>query len=546
MLAFLLNVAGAAALLLWAVRMIRTGVERAFATELRRAFRGLADNPAKAALVGSSAAIMLQSATAVALLAAGFLESGTVTAMMALALIVGADFGSAVAAQILLLRAAWIVPLLILVGFVLFKRGQGRRLRQVGRVIVGLGLVFLALDLMRAATAPLAAIQGLGPALAYLDGDPLTAFLLGALLAWAMHSSVAAVLTFITFAAAGILSGGAALALVLGANLGGAAIPVTLTAGAEPAVRRIMLGNLLVRGTGAAAALIALNLAPGLAGWLGETAARQAAIGHLVFNGILVLLALPLLGRVARWLEILMPERTLDSALHARPSALDEEALARPEHALACASREILHMGEETEAMLGLVMPLFDGWDEATANAIAQRERELDRLHFETKLYLARLHEKELGSEVTRRSMDLATIATNLEAAGDIISDDLLNMARRLSKEGLAFSSEGRRELSDFHDRVLSNAQLALNVMLTGDVDSARQLVEEKDRVRTLEQTLQSRHLQRLRVGRQESVNTSNLHQETLRALKQINTAFTMAAYPIVEETGGLMSSRLS
>jgi len=115
-----------------------------------------------------------------------------------------------------------------------------------------------------------------------------------------------------------------------------------------------------------------------------------------------------------------------------------------------------------------------------------------------------------------------------------------------MNNENLAFSESGWKELADFHDCVLSNAQAALNVLMTLNPDAARALVEEKERVRDVEQALQRSHLERLRQGRVESIDTSNIHQETLRALKQVNTAFTMVAYPILSETGDLLSSRLA
>ena len=543
---FLLQIAGAAALLIWAVRLVRTGVERAWSVQLRRWLRRSADNRLMAAGSGAAAALMLQGSTAVALLTAAFAAAGTVLPAVGLAILLGADVGSAVVAQVLTLKLPWLVPLLLVAGVALFQRGERRAVRQAGRILIGLALIFVALSMIRGATEPLRDLQALVAAMHYLGSDPVTAFAIGALFAWAVHSSVAAVLLYVTLVAEQILPVSAAAAMVLGANLGGSMIAVLLTLKADIAARRIVTANLALRGGSALVVLAVLALAdPGL-GLLGAVPGRQVLNLHLAFNVGVALIALPFTGPATRAIAHLMPDRPDSSAALALPSALDPAALAQPDRALACAAREMLRMGEAIEAMLRPVMGLYDRWDDAVATALATREDAVDRMHFETKLFLARVQSGALTEDQARKAMEYANIANNLEAAGDAISDTITGLARRMRDDGLAFSDEGRRELGDFHDRVLANVQLALNVLMSPDHDAARDLVAEKDRVRDSEQALQRSHLARLRQGRAETVATSNIHQETLRALKQVNTAFTMVAYPLLAESGDLLHSRLA
>lgn len=541
MIVVLLQLAGAAALILWAVRQIRNGVERAFSAQLRGWLRHSDGARARAAATGGLAALLLQSATAVTMLCAGFAVSGTMAPATGLAIVLGADLGSAAVVQVLLLRMDWLAPLALLIGASLFLRGSGRR-KQVGRILVGLGLILTALDLMRAATAPLRDSPMVEMAAGYLGTDLLAAFALGAVLAWAMHSSVAAVLLFVTFAAEGLIGLPAALALVLGANLGGGAIAFGLTLGAEPPARQLTAANLALRGGGAALALLGLALMP--ADWLPAWPAASAAMGlHLGFNAALVLLGLPLIGPVTRLAGWALPVAADTPA--PRVSALNPEALQDPERALACATRELLRMGEEIESMLTPAMSLFADWDPSRAEAIAKREAAVDKMHFETKLYLAKLHQGEQSEAVASRAMQLATVAANLENAGDVISDALVGMAKRMHAQGLAFSQDGWRELDDFHDRVRANAQIALNVLMSADPDAARQLIEQKEEARRVEAELQRRHLARLRSGGPESLETTNIHQEVLRALKQVNTGFCFVGYPIAEQSGELRQTRL-
>ncbi|MCW3781261.1 Na/Pi cotransporter family protein [Defluviimonas salinarum] len=542
---FVLHVAGAAALLIWAVRLVRTGVERGWSVQLRRLLRRGSESRWLAALSGTGAAVVLQSSTAVAILTSNFVAAGTLAAGAGLAILLGADLGSAIVAQILLTRADWLVPVLLVAGVGMFLKSSSRDFRMAGRVLIGLALIFVSLTMIRDATEPLRDSPALASAMRYLGGDPVTAFAIGALFAWAVHSSVAAVLLFVTLSAQGILPVTAGVAMVLGANLGGAVIAYVLTLGSEIAARRVIVANLALRGGGAAAALMALSsLAPPL-DLLGATPARQVINLHLAFNLVLALVALPLTGPVlalvGRWITP-PPE----AAGLARISALDPAALPQPDRALACAAREVLQMGEGVEAMLRTVAGLYETWDDSTAAAIEAKESEVDKIHIATKLYLAKLQRSTDDEDVSRRGLELADMAVNLESAGNVIADTMLGLARRLDQGGASFSDTGWQEIKDFHDRVLANAQAGLNVLMTLNPDAARALVEEKDHVRDMEQRLQRSHLDRLKQGLTESIETSNIHQETLRALKQVNSAFTMIAYPILSETGDLLASRLT
>lgn len=542
-LLFALHVAGAAALLLWSVRLVRTGVERGWAVPLRRWLRRGAENRVLAAGAGLVAAVMLQSSTAVALLTANFVTAGTLAGAAGLAVLLGADLGSAVVARILLTRVDWLVPILLLIGVITFQRSHRREGRMAGRVLIGLALIFVSLSMIRDATEPLRDAPGLSTAMAYLGRDPLTAFAIGALFAWGVQSSVAAVLLFITLASGGMLPVAAGVAMVLGANLGGAFVAFILTLGSEIGARRLILANLLIRGGGALVALLALIYLRPAFDPLGGTPARQIIHVHLLFNLALLLIALPLTGPLTALAGRLLRPPPVTPKL-SRVTALDPAALDRPERALGYVARELLAMGETVEAMLRSVLPLYTTWDDNTARAIITEDEAVDRIHLDIKLYLARLPAGPGDEALAQRRLDLAEMAVNLESAGNAIVG-MVPLARRLDQNGLTFSATGAREIADFHDRVLANAQAALNLLMTLNPDAARALVEEKDHVRDIEQSLQRSHLARLKEGVNESIETSNIHQETLRALKLVNAAFTQIAYPILAETGDLLSSRL-
>jgi len=538
------NLAAAVALLLWSVRLIRTGVERAFLPELRRGLKGLSGRPVSAAGGGILAAMMLQGATAVALIGGGFAASGMLAPQTALVLLLGADVGSALMALVLSLPVAAMVPFILLAGVITFLNAGSRKVKQVGRIIIGLALVLIALGMIRTAAAPIGANDIVRQTAAYFDGDLVSAFAIGALLAWAMHSSLAAVLTFATFAATGVVSGPVAGALVIGANLGGALVPVALLWSAPRPARLMAMANLLARGGLAVMALAGLVLVQPDLSVLARDAGHQALTLHILFNTALLLVGLPLATPLVGLAGRILRADTVDDDRTA--SALDPDALDHPQMALACAQRELLRMAETVQAMLTPVMGLFRQWDGAVAQRIERREDEVDRMHFETKIYVSQLRDGDMPRVQARRALELVAMANHIEEAADRIAVTLLALARKMEEGAISFSPQGLSDIEAFHDHVVANTQLALSVLTTGDAESARQLVAQKDLIRDEERELQERHLKRLREGGIASVETTNIHQETLRVLKQINAALCYVAYPIARETGDLLSSRLT
>lgn len=544
----LLHLAGATTLLIWAVRLVRTGVERAHGTLLRRILRQSRGKLVQEVGAGALIALLLQSSTAVAVLAAGFAASGILSTAAGLTMMLGADLGSALIVQILSFDLNWLMPILLIAGGGLFLRGKRLETRQTGRILIGIALILLSLRLIGEATEPLRHSSIMPAVFTYLSDDYVTAFLIGAVFTWLIHSSVASVLLIMTLALQSGIPFELGVSLMLGANLGGGLIAVGLTQASTTGARRIPLGNLTFRAVAAVFALLAvhnLSLPVHLAG---PDVARQIVNLHLGFNIALVLLCAPLAGVMARLVTRLLPDvaGAEGEMLTERVSALDRSVMASPVRALACTTRELLRVGDILELMLKPVMELYDSGDPARIRQVQQMDNDVNLAYSEIKLYLAELTGSEMGREDAQRSMELANFAINLEHIGDIIARGLMPLAQERAEGRLCFSPEGWRELTDLHERVAANMKLAMNVLVSGDYDSALRLVEEKERMRALERRSHERHLARLQSRSAQSIETSSIHLETVRAFKEINSLLATIAYPILSETGDLLDSRLA
>ncbi len=543
----LLNLAAAVLLLLWAVRMVRTGMERAFGSGLRDSLRRAGGGLAGMSMVGLVMAMLLQSATAVGVLAAGFVSSGMLTVAAGIAALVGADLGSALVVRVLALDLSALIPVFLLVGCLLFLKSERRRTRQFGRITLGVGFILLSLSMIGQATEPLRASEVLPGVIAYLQQDPITAFAVVAVLTLVMHSSVAMVLLLAMLAQGGLLPLAAAVPMLLGANFGAGLIAVWLTRSMSPPARRVPVGNLLIRGFLAILALVIhWTLEPDLS-VLGARPDVQIVHLHLVFNTVLVIIALPLIPVLVGLSEALLPEATPDAqGDHIRSSALDKSVTDRPRLALASAKREMLFMGEALSEMFAAVIDVLHTPSPEQIATLKRQGSDVSARHRDIKLYLAELNRNDLDPDDAQRSSELTDFAINLELIGDIIAKSLLSLAQDKNKRDLRFSEAGWSDIRTLHARVSANMQLALNVLVSGDIGSARDLMREKERMRQLERDSLDRHLQRLSSGNPDSVATSDLHLQAVRALKEINSLLVTVAHPILAEQGMILKSRLA
>jgi phosphate:Na+ symporter len=540
----LLQLSGFVALLLWGMHMVQSGIVRAFGANLRQVLATALTRRWKAFLAGLGITAILQSSTATALMSTSFIAAGLMSLVTALAVTLGANVGTTLIVQVLTFDVVAVAPLFVLAGLIAFKRGARTRTRDVGRVLIGIGLILLALHLIIATLAPVEQAAALRELFALLSGDPLIDLTVAALLTWAAYSSVAVVLLVMTLAGQHIVTPEAGLAMVLGANLGNV-IPQYLAAGANNEAKRLALGNLIMRGAGCLAVLPLLGwLTPAMA-YLDADPARRLADFHTLFNLVLAAVFIGLLDPLARLCIWALPSsRAADDP--GKPQYLQPSPHAAPSVALANAAREVLRMVDMVESMLHLFLSALQDDDRKLLARLSGMDNALDKLHRAVKLHVTALGgDDELSEADARRCSDILAFTINLEHIGDILDNSLKDIAAKKIRQKLVFSEEGLLEISEMHQRLVDNLQLATSVFMMGDAAAARTLLEEKDRMRDLEQASVENHLRRLRERRSQSLETSSLHIDIARDLKRIAAHIASVAYPILEENGILRRSRL-
>lgn len=521
-------------LLLWAVRMLRNGVERGHGALLSRVTHNPRGGWPTSALAGLVTAALLQSSTAVVLLVAAISAAGTLQLASALAMALGADVGSALILQLLATDLSWLPALLGLVGGMLYMSATSRKWRQTGKMGLSIALVMISLRLIGTATEPLREAPMLVPVVQYLSGDFLTAFLIGAAFTWLVHSSIASVLLIATFMGQGIIPFELGVVLVIGANVGGGLIAFGLTLKASIEARRIAIGNLFYKLVFVGMALFSLYLA-GFDVLIRFASPSGLVQLHLLFNVAMLTMGLPAVGLVAALVGGFIPDARTTIMERNESSRLDPRALKDPQTAETCVKREMLAMARLVEDMLDPVAELFKFADPEKIQQIKLLESEVDRRHAEIKRYLARIYYGDENSDTAWRCFALADFAVNLEFAADTISKRLVKLARSYSRQDDEFRSADWNELFQIHQRVSENLQLSLNVMLNEDCQAAKRLLGTKEKIALAERASVISHMQRLRANASQATRAGDIHLEAMRAMRQINSMVASIALPFVD-----------
>jgi len=540
----LIELAGHVGLLLWGTHMVGTGVQRGFGPVLRRWLGCNLDGPLRAFVTGLGVTTLLQSSTATGLLATSFTATGVIALAPALAVMRGANVGTALLTQLLSVNMSLVGPPLVLAGVLAFRWATAGRAKNVGRIGIGLGLMLMALAGLVHTIAPLDNAPLLRPVMGSLSGDPVLAVMIAALLTWACHSSIAMVLLIGTFEASHIVGPTGALALVLGANLGGA-LPALINASTRIA-RRLPLGNLLVRATGVVLALPFLPEIAQILSRLDPVSTRLVVNFHLLFNVVLAMVFLAPVGALARLLTGWLPDPPA-AADPGRPVHLDAAALDTATVALANASRETLRMADMIDGMLRDTRELIAGESLQRAETVAAAGRSVDQLGESIRRYLADLGDDQtlhLRSEGAR-AQDILSAVINLEHVADILANSFVEFSLRSIKRGKRFSSEETAIVTAMHAELLDCLRLALAVFLQGDPGDAARLVSSKSNFREFEAAAMALSVRSLRAAAAtsrlaESETAESLAEESglllrsVRDLRRIHSHLASFAYPIL------------
>ena len=530
-----MNIIAGVCLLLWGVGLVRLGVTHSFGAELRRGLAASTKNRILSFFSGMGITALLQSSTATVLIVAAFAGQGMINSTTGLAMVLGADVGTTLVAQLFSFDLSFLIPIFMIAGYISFAKKRSGRSKNLGRILIGLALMLFALIWIKDAAEPLKQSEILPVILGALESDKIFAILIAALLTWLAHSSLAIILLLMSFVASGILPLVLGIYMVLGANLGGTIPPILATLKDHPEALRVPVGNLLIRLIGVSTVFYFVPYIQPHLNALGGDDVRQIVNFHTLFNLALALLFLPFTCTISKITKKIIPDKVeQDDPRQAR--YLDDKDLSTPSVALASATRETLRMADMVQQMLDDTITVFKTNDMALLKKVREEDDVIDHLYEQIKIYMAKLSQESMDEKEAQRYVQVLTFSTNLEHAGDVVDKNLMPLALKKIKRGTSFSDEGMREIEHIHFLVMESVQLAQSIFVSNDVDMAKKLLQDKRDIREAELSGMTTHIERLSDGVPETIATSSLHIDIIRDYRRINSYMCTVAYPLLDE----------
>ncbi len=526
----LISLLGGTALLLYGMRLVGDGLQRAAGTRLRHVLSTLSGNRFKGLGVGALVTAVLQSSSATTVMLVGFASAGLLSLRQTIGVILGADIGTTVTVQLLAFDLLAFAPLVVFVGWALLAAGRGTW-NYVGRAILGFGFLFLGMKLISEGTVPLKHNPLFDEILQALTGQPLILLLIAAAFTALVHSSAATIGIALSLAAGGLMSLEGAIPVIFGANIGTAGTALVASIGGNAEARRVAMAHASFKFLGVLVFLPFLGPFTELVRASAPDAARQIANAHTLFNVVLAVLFLPGASFAADLVTRAIPDtgRASAGAIYLNPNVLDTPAVA-----LGQAVREVLRMGDVVLQSLRETIAVFERNDEALMRQVVARDDLIDLLEEDIKQYVIKLREQGLTEEQAERETALIFVVVNLEEIGDVIDKNLMELAEKKISGHFTFSEAGRAEIAELHGKVVENLELALAALATNDAGIAEKVVRHKSIVNLEERRLRARHIQRLHEGLPESIDTSSIHLDVLASLKRANSLVTGIAYAVL------------
>jgi phosphate:Na+ symporter len=525
---------GGVLLLLYGIKLLNDGLQKAAGTRIRSLLRSLTSNRLAAVCGGAFITGLIQSSSATSVMLVGFVSAGLMTFRQTLPVILGADIGSTLAVQLIALHVYDYALFLIGIGlcFIFFTKTSS--LRHIGDGILGFGFVFLAIRIMIEALTPLQQNELFRQVFAALSAIPFAAILLSAGLTALIHSSAATMGIALALAESGLIPLHAAIYLVLGANIGTCVTAFMAGLHAPAEARRVAWAHLLFKVFGVLLFLPFITAFEHMVAWTGGDVSRQIANANTYFNVIMAAVFLPFTAPFAQLIMKLVPQQVQEKKFG--PLYLDEHVLGTPALALGQAAREALRASDIVREMLVDSVRMFQVDDPAIINQLKNKDNLIDLLDRHIRLYITRLSSLHLTESQTRRAMTVLELSRDLESIGDIIDRNIMPLALKRIHKDITFSEEGMGEILSFHKKVLENFDSAISAFTSSDRDLADSVLRNKEELNTLERELVQAHLDRLRRGFKESIETSHIHLDLLGNLARINSLVTHIIYPIAED----------
>lgn len=551
-LSLAMGLLGGLALFLFGLEQMAEALKAVAGERMRAILAKLTASRLMGVLTGAFITAVIQSSSVTTVLVVGFITAGLMSLSQSIGVIMGANIGSTVTAQLIAFKVTKYALLMIAAGFAMQFTAKRQRRRQQGAGLMGLGLVFFGMGVMSSAMEPLRSYQPFLDWMIRLE-NPAVGILVGTLFTALIQSSAATAGVVIVMAGQGLVSLPAGIAVAFGANIGTCVTALLASIGKPREAVRAAVAHVLFNVAGVLLWVGFIDQLAAFVIWLSPTAEgltgsarlaaetpRQVANAHSVFNVANTLIFVGFTAQFARLVERLVPDRPIEEERVVRAKYLDAELLSTPSLALDRVRLEILHMGERAKQMLISILPAVLTGDQQDLDTVAEMDDQVDALHGKIVTYLGKISQQVLTEGQTEEHLRLLEAANDLENIGDIIETNLVTLGSRRIERRVAVSEATRRVITDFHGAVASAFDASLAAVTSKSVEATRRVTAMKTRINRLADSAALHEAERLVADEPRRLAAYTVETGILENLKRIyyftKRMARAAAPPMVEE----------
>ncbi|HIC36668.1 MAG TPA: Na/Pi cotransporter family protein, partial [Candidatus Marinimicrobia bacterium] len=524
----IMNLLGGLALFLYGMSKMSDGMKKAAGGRMRNILAALTKNRVIALIVGAFVTMIIQSSSATTVMLVSFVQAQLMSYAQALGVIMGANIGTTITAQLVAFKLTDYALGMITVGFIMTMFSKRETFKHFGEALLGFGILFFGMYLMSDAMKPLRDYQPFQDLMIGLE-NPWFGLLIGALFTGLIQSSSAFTGIVITLAMNGLITLEAGIPLILGANVGTCITAGLASIGTIRDAKRVAIAHMLFNIGGV---LIFIWFIPYLADFvrtLSSDTPRQIANAHTIFNITVGIVFLPFTTLLAKLVYKILPDKEIEKGVIPTTWHLDNSQISHPAIAIGLVQSELSRMTKIVARMLRAIIHPFmtddPGEDEiylklSVLEGIDMRENKIDFLDEKVVNYLLQIGRQELSNQQMSEVYAMISIANDLESIGDVIHRDMLPLVEKRRQLDSDFSEEGKKELKAYHVKMskqMSRLQDALSEM---DPTMAKKILRKEEKYVILESDFRIRHVKRLRDEMEESLETHEVHVEFLDLLK--------------------------
>jgi len=528
------NLAGGLALFLFGIDQMTTGLKAAAGERMRALLARLTSNRFTGAMTGALVTAIIQSSSVTTVLVVGFTTAGLMSFAQSIGVIMGANIGTTITAQIVAFKVTKAALFMVAVGFSFLFFGKKSPLRHHGEIIMGLGLVFFGMSIMSDAMGPLRTYQPFLDMMAAM-GNPFIGILVAAAFTALIQSSSATTAIVIVMASQGFITLPAGIALAFGANIGTCVTALLAAIGKPREALRAAVTHVLFNIGGVLVWLAFIDqlanlvtiISPSYSDLSGSQrlaaeAPRQIANAHTIFNVANTFIFIWFTTLIARLVEWMIPDKPLEEEVVISARYLDLDLLSTPSLALDMVRREIRHMGEQVSTMLAEIMPAILHGSIAKLDELQKVDERVDILHAEIVVYLGRISQLQLSKKQTAELVGLMDAVNDLENIGDVIEMNLVELGRRRIGKGVAISQTTQVVLSDFHQVVSDAVGAAIRAVSEDSYDDAQSVMGMKKEIMRITNSAATHEAQRLVVDEPHRIEAYTVEMDITEKLQRI------------------------